>query len=37
MNMIVAVDKNWAIGRDGRLLVAIPEDQKLFREDYLSR
>lgn len=31
MNVIVAVDKNWAIGRKGELLVRIPEDQKLFR------
>ena len=31
MNLIVAADKNWAIGNKGRLLVTIPEDQKLFR------
>ena len=31
MNLIVAADKNWAIGNRGRLLVTIPEDQKLFR------
>lgn len=31
MNLIAAVDKNWAIGRGGRLLVNIPEDIKLFR------
>lgn len=30
MNLIVAVDKGWAIGRDGRLLVAIPADQQMF-------
>ena len=31
MNMIVAVDKNWAIGHKGRLLVSIPEDMRFFR------
>ena len=34
MNLIVAADKNWAIGNRGRLLVTIPEDQKLFRQDH---
>ena len=33
MNIIVAVDKNWAIGKDNRLLVRIPADQKMFREE----
>lgn len=33
MNLIVAVDKNWAIGNRGNLLVSIPADQKLFREE----
>ncbi len=32
MNMIVAVDANWAIGYQNSLLVRIPEDQKWFRE-----
>lgn len=32
MNLIVAVDKNWAIGCRGRLLVSIPGDMKFFRE-----
>jgi len=31
MNMIVAVDENWAIGNKGELLVRIPNDQKVFR------
>ncbi len=31
MNQIVAVDRNWAIGKDGELLVSIPEDMKFFR------
>ena len=37
MNLIAAVDKNWAIGRSGRLLVSIPEDQRLFREETLGK
>ena len=32
MNMIVAVDKNWGIGCDNKLLVSIPADMKFFRE-----
>lgn len=32
MNAIVAVDKNWAIGYKGKLLVSIPSDMKRFRE-----
>lgn len=37
MNIIVAVDKNWGIGKNGRLLVSIPQDQKLFREETLGK
>lgn len=33
MNMIVAVDRNWAIGNQGELLVRIPNDHKFFREE----
>ena len=32
MNIIVAVDSNWAIGKDNSLLVSIPSDHKFFRE-----
>ena len=32
MNLIAAVDKNWAIGKNNKLLVSIPEDMKFFRE-----
>ena len=32
MNLIAAVDSNWAIGFQNSLLVRIPEDQKWFRE-----
>lgn len=33
MNLIVAVDKNWAIGLKNKLLVSIPEDMKFFRSE----
>ncbi|MCI8853817.1 MAG: dihydrofolate reductase [Lachnospiraceae bacterium] len=33
MNLIVNVDKNWAIGHRGKLLVSIPEDMKFFRSE----
>ncbi|MDY4692685.1 MAG: dihydrofolate reductase [Blautia sp.] len=33
MNIIVAVDKNWGIGKNNRLLVSIPADMKMFREE----
>ena len=32
MNIIVAVDQNWGIGKDNKLLVSIPADMKYFRE-----
>lgn len=37
MNLIVAVDKNWAIGNRGKLLVSIPADQKMFREETMGK
>ncbi|NLL77309.1 MAG: dihydrofolate reductase [Clostridiales bacterium] len=33
MNLIVAVDNNWAIGNKGELLIRIPNDHKHFREE----
>ena len=33
MNVIVAVDENWAIGNKNELLVRIPADHKFFREE----
>lgn len=33
MNLIVAVDNNWAIGNKDRLLISIPNDHKHFREE----
>ena len=32
MNLIAAVDENWAIGYQNKLLTSIPEDMKFFRE-----
>ena len=32
MNAIVVVDSNWAIGRDGGLLVHLPGDLKYYKE-----
>lgn len=37
MNMIVAVDENWAIGNKGDLLVRIPNDQKMFRNETVGK
>ena len=37
MNLIVAVDKNWAIGNGNQLLVSIPQDMKFFRETTLGK
>lgn len=32
MNLIVAADENWAIGKENKLLVSIPADMKFFRQ-----
>ena len=37
MNLIVAVDKNWAIGLHNKLLVSIPADMKFFRETTMGK
>ncbi|MCL2864830.1 MAG: dihydrofolate reductase [Lachnospiraceae bacterium] len=37
MNLIVAVDKNWAIGNGNRLLTSIPNDMKNFRRTTLGK
>lgn len=37
MNMIAAVDRNWAIGHGGKLLVSIPNDMKHFREETMGK
>ncbi len=37
MNVIVAVDKNWAIGKNNKLLVSIPNDQRHFREETMGK
>lgn len=37
MQLIAAVDKNWAIGRKGQMLVTIPADQKMFRQETMGK
>ncbi len=37
MNIIVAVDKNWAIGNNNSLLVSIPEDMKYFKDHTIGK
>lgn len=37
MNMIVAVDKNWAIGCGNQLLISIPEDMRFFRDETTNK
>lgn len=32
MNLIVAVDKNWAIGKNNKMMWSLPGDMKFFRE-----
>ena len=37
MNLIVAVDKNWGIGINNKLLVSIPSDMKFFRQETMGK
>ena len=37
MNLIAAVDKNWAIGCKNKLLVSIPADMKFFRDTTVGK
>ena len=37
MKAIVAVDLNWGIGCDGKLLETIPEDKKFFKEKTIGK
>ena len=37
MKAIAAVDKNWGIGKDGKLLAHLPGDLKYFRENTLGK
>ena len=37
MNLIVCVDKNWAIGHEGQLLVHLKQDMKFFREHTIGK
>lgn len=37
MNLIVAVDNNWAIGNQNKLLVSIPADMRFFRDETMNK
>ena len=37
MNTIVAVDNNWGIGKDGKLLVTLPGDLRYFKNKTLGK
>jgi dihydrofolate reductase len=37
MNLIVAVDNNWAIGYKNQLLVSIPADMRFFRDETTNK
>ena len=37
MNLIVAADRNWGIGNKGDLLVRIPADHKMFRQETVGK
>ena len=37
MNLIVAVDKNWGIGKDNDLLISIPEDMQHFKNKTMGK
>ena len=37
MNLIAAVDRNWAIGNKGQLLVRIPNDHKMSRQETMDK
>lgn len=37
MNLIAAVDNNWGIGNQNKLLVRIPADQRFFRDETINK
>lgn len=37
MILIAAADRNWGIGKDGSLLVSIPADHRMFRQETLGK
>ena len=37
ISAIVAVDKNWGIGSNNKLLVSIPSDMKFFRQQTMGK
>lgn len=36
MEMIVAADQNWAIGKNNKLLISIPRDMKFFQQETMG-
>ncbi len=37
MNLIVAVDENWGIGKDNKLLMRIPADMRFFKNTTIGK
>ena len=37
MKMILSADRNWGIGRANKLLVSIPADMKMFRQETMGK
>ena len=37
VNLIVAVDENWGIGRNNDLLASVPGDMKYFKEHTIDK
>ena len=37
MKIIVAADRNWGIGKDNKLLVSIPADMRMFRQETMGK
>ena len=37
MNLIVAADRKWGIGRDGGLLASLPTDMKYFKDHTMGK
>lgn len=37
MRAIAAVDRNWAIGKNGKLLISIPDDMQFFKDTTMGK